>query len=58
MPQLHLAFEKNVPVNLIENVLIDFLKNVVQTVPFSVSTMLFFICRINSVFIQEITVFN
>ena len=26
------------PVNLIENVYIDFLKNIVSTVPFSVST--------------------
>ena len=37
MPQVHLAFE-NAPVNLTENVLIDFLKNAAPTVPFSVLT--------------------
>ena len=36
MPQLLLDF-KHCPVNLNENVLVDFLKNVVSTVPFSVT---------------------
>ena len=37
MPQLLLDF-KHCPVNLNENVLVDIFKNVVSTVPFSVTT--------------------
>ena len=51
----------NSPVNLIEDVLIDFLKNVVSAGSFSVfcvPQMLFLICRLSLVFIKEINVFR
>ena len=51
----------NSPVNLIGNMLIDFLKNVMSTGSFSVfcvQQMLFLICRLSPVFTKEINVFK